>query len=88
MPSICGMDLAIVGTRAIASIFANDKIHENWGDWVAITGIAVVFLCIDLIGKLLRFLAHSPPSSHARATVNGVLSQLTFLVPKDDSSRW
>ena len=34
------------------------------------------------------FLAHSPSYSHAGATVNGVPSQLTFLVPKDDSSRW
>jgi aryl-alcohol dehydrogenase-like predicted oxidoreductase len=34
------------------------------------------------------FLAHSPSYSHAGATVNGVPSQLTFLVPKDGSSRW
>jgi aryl-alcohol dehydrogenase-like predicted oxidoreductase len=34
------------------------------------------------------FLTHSPSYSHAGATVNGVPSQLTFLVPKDDSSRW
>jgi aryl-alcohol dehydrogenase-like predicted oxidoreductase len=34
------------------------------------------------------FLAHSPSYGHAGATVNGVPSQLTFLVPKDDSSRW
>jgi hypothetical protein len=34
------------------------------------------------------FLTHSPSFSHAGATVNGVPSQLTFPVPKDDSSRW
>jgi aryl-alcohol dehydrogenase-like predicted oxidoreductase len=34
------------------------------------------------------FLAHSPSLSHAGTTVNGVPSQVTFLVPKDDSSRW
>jgi hypothetical protein len=34
------------------------------------------------------FLTHSPSFSHAGTTVNGVPSQLTFLVPKDDSSRW
>jgi aryl-alcohol dehydrogenase-like predicted oxidoreductase len=34
------------------------------------------------------FLTHSPSYSHAGATVNDIPSQLTFLVPKDDSSRW
>jgi len=34
------------------------------------------------------FLTHSPSYSHAGATVNGVPSQRTFLVPEDDSSRW
>jgi len=34
------------------------------------------------------FLTHSPSYSHAGATVNGVPSQATFLVPQDDSSRW
>ena len=34
------------------------------------------------------FLTHSPSYSHAGATVNGVPSQRTFLVPKDESSRW
>jgi aryl-alcohol dehydrogenase-like predicted oxidoreductase len=34
------------------------------------------------------FLTHSPSYSHAGATVNGVPSQLTFLVPEDDKSRW
>lgn len=34
------------------------------------------------------FLTHSPSFSHAGAMVNGVPSQLTFLVPKDASSRW
>lgn len=34
------------------------------------------------------FLAASPSYAHAGATVNGVSSQRTFLVPKDDSPRW
>jgi aryl-alcohol dehydrogenase-like predicted oxidoreductase len=34
------------------------------------------------------FLAQSPSLAHAGATVDGIPSQLTFLVPKDDSSRW
>jgi aryl-alcohol dehydrogenase-like predicted oxidoreductase len=34
------------------------------------------------------FLTHLPSYSHAGATVDGVPSQLTFLVPKEDSSRW
>lgn len=34
------------------------------------------------------FLTHSPSIAHAGATVNGVPSQRTFLVPKDDSDRW
>ena len=34
------------------------------------------------------FLTHSPNYSHAGATVNGVPSQVTFLVPKEGSSRW
>ncbi len=34
------------------------------------------------------FLVPSPSFAHAGATVNGVPSQATFLVPKDDSSRW
>ena len=34
------------------------------------------------------FLTHSPSYSHAGATVNGVASQRTILVPKDESVRW
>ena len=34
------------------------------------------------------FLTHSPSYCLAGATVNGVPSQLTFLVPEDDKSRW
>lgn len=34
------------------------------------------------------FLANAPSYSHAGATVNGVSSQQTFLVPKDDGARW
>jgi diketogulonate reductase-like aldo/keto reductase len=34
------------------------------------------------------FLTRSPSLSHAGATVNGIPSQLTFLVPKDDGPRW
>ena len=34
------------------------------------------------------FLAHAPSIAHAGATVNGVPSQATFLVPPDDSARW
>ena len=34
------------------------------------------------------FLTHSPNYSHAGATVNGIPSQVTFLVPKEGSSRW
>lgn len=35
-----------------------------------------------------EFLTHSHSYSHAGATVNGVPSQQTFLVPPDESSRW
>ncbi len=35
-----------------------------------------------------EFLTHSPSIAHAGATVDGVASQATFLVPKDDSVRW
>ena len=35
-----------------------------------------------------EFLKNSPSYSHAGATVNGVPSQQTFLVPKDDNARW
>ena len=34
------------------------------------------------------FLTHSPSIAHAGATVDGVSSQATFLVPQDDSGRW
>ena len=34
------------------------------------------------------FLKFAPTVTHAGATVNGVPSQASFLVPKDDSSRW
>lgn len=34
------------------------------------------------------FLVPSPSFAHAGATVNGVPSQVTFLVPKDDNPRW
>ncbi len=34
------------------------------------------------------FLAAAPSIAHAGATVNGIPSQLMFMVPRDDSSRW
>jgi aryl-alcohol dehydrogenase-like predicted oxidoreductase len=35
-----------------------------------------------------EFLKNSPSYSHAGATVNGVPTQQTFLVPPDDAARW
>jgi len=76
----------IIGARTLEQLDANLKALD-----LTLTPEQIASLN-DVSKPVLNFpadfLTHSPSYSHAGATVNGVPSQLTFLVPKDDSSRW
>jgi aryl-alcohol dehydrogenase-like predicted oxidoreductase len=81
-----GVSSTIIGVRTLAQLEANLKALD-------LTLTPEQIASLDNVSKPVLnfpadFLTHSPSYSHAGATVNGVPSQLTFLVPKDDSSRW
>jgi aryl-alcohol dehydrogenase-like predicted oxidoreductase len=81
-----GVISTIIGVRTLAQLEANLKALD-----LSLTPEQIASL--DNVSKPVLnfpadFLTHSPSYSHAGATVNGVPSQLTFLVPKDDSSCW
>jgi aryl-alcohol dehydrogenase-like predicted oxidoreductase len=81
-----GVRSTIIGASTLAQLDANLKAVD-----LILTPDQIAAL--DSVSKPALnfpadFLTHSPSFSHAGATVNGVPSQLTFLVPKDDSSRW
>jgi aryl-alcohol dehydrogenase-like predicted oxidoreductase len=81
-----GVSSTIIGVRTLAQLEANLKALD-----LSLTPEQIASL--DNVSKPVLnfpadFLTHSPSYSHAGATVNGVPSQLTFLVPKDDSSCW
>jgi aryl-alcohol dehydrogenase-like predicted oxidoreductase len=81
-----GVSSTIIGVRTLAQLEANLKALD-----LSLTPEQIASL--DNVSKPVLnfpadFLTHSPSYSHAGATVNGVPSRLTFLVPKDDSSRW
>ena len=81
-----GVSSTIIGARTLQQLDANLKALD-------FTLTPEQLALLDTISKPVLnfpadFLAHSPSYAHAGATVNGVPSQLTFLVPKEDSSRW
>jgi hypothetical protein len=63
------IETATVGTVACSSLFANDTIHKNWGEWAEITGHTVTFLCVGVIVGLglLRRWVFVPPMSKKQA---------------------
>ena len=76
----------IIGARTLEQLDANLKALD-----VTLTSEEIASLnevSKPVLNFPADFLLHSPSISHAGATVNGVPSQATFLVPKDDSSRW
>jgi len=81
-----GVRSIIIGARTLEQLDANLKALD-----LALTPEQIASLN-DVSKPVLNFpadfLLQSPSISHAGATVNGVPSQLTFLVPKDGSSRW
>jgi aryl-alcohol dehydrogenase-like predicted oxidoreductase len=81
-----GISSTIIGASTLKQLDANVKALD-------LTLTPEQIASLDTVSRPVLnfpadFLVHSPTYSHAGATVNGVPSQLTFLVPKDDSSRW
>lgn len=81
-----GVSAVIIGARTLPQLEANLKALD-----LTLSGEQIASL--DEVSKPVLnfpadFLTHSPSIAHAGATVNGVPSQRTFLVPKDDSPRW
>jgi aryl-alcohol dehydrogenase-like predicted oxidoreductase len=81
-----GVSSTIIGARTLEQLDANLKALD-------LTLTPEQIAALDGASKPVLnfpadFLMHSPSYAHAGATVNDVPSQLTFLVPKDDSSRW
>jgi aryl-alcohol dehydrogenase-like predicted oxidoreductase len=81
-----GVSSTIIGARTLQQLDANLKALD-----LTLTPDQMASLN-DVSKPVLNFpaefLTHSPSYSHAGATVNGVPSQRTFLVPKDESPRW
>lgn len=81
-----GVQSTILGARTLEQLRANLKALD-----LTLTPDQIASLdnaSKPVLNFPADFLAHSPSYAHAGATVNGIPSQLTFLVPKDDSSRW
>jgi aryl-alcohol dehydrogenase-like predicted oxidoreductase len=81
-----GVRSTIIGASTLAQLDANLKALD-------LTLTPEQIASLDNVSRPVLnfpadFLTHSASYSHAGATVNGVPSQLTFLVPKNDSSRW
>jgi len=86
LKSQAGVRSTIIGARTLAQLDANLKALD-------LTLTPEQIASLDNVSKPVLnfpadFLTHSPSYSHAGATVNGVPSQMTFLVPKDESPRW
>ena len=86
LKSQAGVRSTIIGARTLTQLDANLKALD-------LTLTPEQIASLDNVSKPALnfpadFLTHSPSYSHAGATVNGVPSQMTFLVPKDESPRW
>ena len=81
-----GVQSTIIGARTLEQLDANLKALD-----LTLTPEQMATLN-DVSKPVLNFPADflnaSPTYAHAGATVNGVPSQVMFLVPKDDNSRW
>jgi len=81
-----GVQSIIIGARTMDHLNANLKAND-----LTLTPAQISSLN-DVSKPQLNFpadfLTGSPSFAHAGATVNGVPSQRTFLVPKDDDPRW
>ena len=81
-----GVRSTIIGARTLEQLDANLKALD-----LTLTPEQMASLN-DVSKSVLNFpadfLLQAPSLSHAGATVNGVPSQATMMVPKDDSSRW
>ncbi|WP_165225880.1 aldo/keto reductase [Aquisphaera insulae] len=81
-----GVSSVIIGARTLQQLEANLRAFD-----LTLTRDQMVSLN-DVSKPILNFpaefLTHSPSYSHAGATVDGVPSQRTFLVPNDEDPRW
>ena len=81
-----GVSSTIIGARTLQQLDANLKALD-----LTLTADQVATLnevSKPTLNFPADFLTHSPSYSHAGATVNGVASERTFLVPTDGSPRW
>ena len=81
-----GVSSVIIGARTMKQLDANLKALD-------LTLTPEQIASLNSVSKPVLnfpadFLAQSPSLAHAGATVNGIPSQLGFLVPKGESSRW
>ena len=81
-----GVSSTIIGARTLLQLEANLKALD-------LTLTPEQIASLNNVSKPVLdfpadFLTQSPSFSHAGATVNGVPSEVTFLVPKEGSSRW
>ncbi len=81
-----GVQSTIIGARTLEQLKANLKALD-----LILTPEQIASL--DTVSRPVLnfpadFLTHAPVFSHAGATVNGVPSQPSFLVPQDEASRW
>lgn len=86
LKSQAGVRSTIIGARTLEQLNANLKALD-----LTLTPEQIGFLnnvSKPVLNFPADFLIQSPSYAHAGATVNGIPSQLTFLVPKEDSSRW
>ena len=76
----------IIGARTLAQLESNLKALD-----LALTPEQIAALTAasrPVLNFPAEFLTRSPSYSHAGATVNGVPSQASFLVPENDQARW
>ena len=81
-----GVRSTIIGARTLEQLDANLKALDLTLTPEQIASLNEVSK--PVLNFPADFVLQTPSLSHAGATVNGVPSQLTPLVPKDDSSRW
>lgn len=81
-----GVQSTIIGARTLEQLDANLKGLDLTLTPEQITALNAVSK--PVLNFPADFLTQAPSFNHAGATVDGVPSQLTPLVPKDDSSRW
>ena len=81
-----GVRSTVIGARTLEQLDANLKALDLTLTPEQITSLNTV--STPVLNFPADFLAQAPSFGHAGATVDGIPSQITPLVPKDDSSRW